>query len=58
MVAAVMPPAMWCTRECAIDVTGVIWMPVVEAPAVTEGMAHAITSPVCMVIVVPVASSV
>ncbi len=52
-----MPPAMWCTRAWAIVVSGVIWMPVIAPPAVTEGMAAAITSPACMVIVVPVARS-
>ena len=39
-------------------VTGVTWMPAFVAPAAAEGMEQAITSPDCMVIVVPVASSV
>ena len=58
MFASVMPPVMWCTREWAIVVTGVIWMPVFVAPAAVEGMEQAITSPDCMVIDVPIASSV
>jgi len=49
---------MWCTREWAIVVTGVIWIPVFAAPAAAEGMEQAITSPGCIAIVVPVASSV
>ncbi len=58
MLASVMPPLMWCTRAWAIEVTGVTWMPEVDPPTAAEGMAQAITSPGCMVIVVPVASSV
>ena len=55
--AAVMPPDMWRALAWAMEVSGVTWIPVVAAPAATEGMSQAITSPACMVIMVPLASS-
>ncbi len=58
MLASVMPPERCCAAVCAIDVTGVIWMPLIVAPAATVGRIAVITSPAAMFIVVPVASSV
>jgi hypothetical protein len=53
-----MPPDIFCALAWAIEVRGVIWIPLIVEPAVTEGMTLVITSPENMVIAVPVAKSV
>jgi len=59
MFASDMPPVIVCALAWAIEVRGVIWIPLMVEPAVTEGMTLVITSPVCIgILVVLVASSV
>ena len=55
--AAVMPPDMYCAIIWAMEVSGVTWTPLVAEPAATDGTQLVITSPGCMVIVVPLAGS-
>jgi hypothetical protein len=58
MFVSDMPPVILCALACAIEVRGVIWTPLMVEPAVTEGMTLVITSPVCMDMLVLVASFV
>jgi hypothetical protein len=55
--AVVIPPGMYSAIIWAMDVSGVTWTPVVVEPVANEGTQLVITSPACMVMGVPVASS-